>query len=147
MTLVQRTEYLLLPVIVLAGCQSAPTSLTAIAAGGTSVPVEQRHSEDAAPIPPKTDQDMLNQLQQEEPAFRSHYRRHYEDSGYSFNRYRPAYQYGYELSLGDRYESTDWSEVKDRIHRQWDESRLGLWTRYRDAVRFGWERGVDTQEG
>lgn len=141
-----RTECLLLPVIVLAGCQSSPTSLTAIAAGGTSVPLEQ-HNESPTPILPKTNQNMLNQLQQEEPAFRAHYSRHYEDTGYSYNQYRPAYQYGYELSAGDRYESTDWSEVKDLIRRQWDESRLGLWTRYRDAVRFGWERGVDTQEG
>jgi hypothetical protein len=142
---------LVLPLMITVACQSSspPTDTKgrAIAAGGTSATGAHGESRVAgqAPTLPKADEQMLDQLEREEPQFKEHYDRHYADSGYGYNQYRPAYQYGYELALDRRYKSMDWSALERQAHQGWDEATMGLWDRYKDAVRFGWERGVIAQ--
>ena len=95
----------------------------------------------------QADQQMLDQLKQQEPQFKEHYDHHYASSGYGYNQYRPAYQYGYELAMDTRYKSMEWSILELQARKGWDESTMGLWDQYKDAVRFGWERGVIAQRG
>jgi hypothetical protein len=143
-----------LPLILTVACQSSSppvdTKHRAIAAGGTTAPSTSTGSQLASedqPVLPKANPQMLDQLKRHEPEFKDHYDRHYADSGYGYNQYRPAYQYGYELAMDTRYRTTQWSTLEVQARRGWDEATLGLWDRYKDAVRFGWERGVISQRG
>ena len=83
----------------------------------------------------------------EESRFKDHYQSHYATSGYDYNQYRPAYQHGFELALDPRYAKQDWSGVELQARRTWDESTMGLWDQYKDAVRYGWEQGVALERG
>jgi hypothetical protein len=140
----------ILPLILTAACQSSPppvdTKHRAIAAGGTAAP-SATTTDDQVPALPQANTQVLEQLKQHEPEFKDHYGHHYADSGYGYNQYRPAYQYGYELALDTRYRTMEWSSLELQARRGWDEATLGLWDRYKDAVRFGWERGVIAQRG
>ncbi|HEX2054990.1 MAG TPA: hypothetical protein VHF07_00760 [Nitrospiraceae bacterium] len=147
----------ILPLIVAVACQSSPTppptdtKQRAIAAGGTAAPSSSDRDRvataDQTPTLPQANPQVLEQLKKHEPEFKEHYDRHYADSGYGYNQYRPAYQYGYELAMDARYRSMQWSTLELQARRGWDEATLGLWDRYKDAVRFGWERGVIAQRG
>ena len=138
------------PLILTVACQSSPppadTKHRAIAAGGTAAPSPSA-SDGQAPALPRANTEVLDQLKRHEPEFKDHYDHHYADSGYGYNQYRPAYQYGYELAMDARYKTMEWSTLEVQARRGWDEATLGLWDRYKDAVRFGWERGVIAQRG
>lgn len=82
-----------------------------------------------------------------ESQFKAHHQAHYATSGYDYNQYRPAYQHGFELALDKRYAKMDWSQLESQARRTWDESKTGLWDRYKDAVRYGWEQGVMLDKG
>ena len=144
---------LALPFMMTIACQSSSppvdTKKHAVAAGGTPASSSQsdKHLGGEAPNLPRADQEMLDQLKREEPQFKEHYGHHYADSGYTYNQYRPAYQYGYELAMDQRYRTLDWSVLELQARKGWDESTMGLWNQYKDAVRFGWERGVIAQRG
>ncbi|HEY7533816.1 MAG TPA: hypothetical protein VH681_13660 [Nitrospiraceae bacterium] len=97
----------------------------------------------------KTDREkaIFDKFIKQESDFKQHYDAHYLNSGYGYNQYRPAYQHGFELGVDPRYSSTDWNSMESQARRTWNESKMGLWDQYKDAVRFGWERGVQTQKG
>ena len=134
-------------------CQSSSppvdTKQHAIAAGGTPATAAQdeRHGSAHTPSLPHVDHEMLDQLKRHEAQFKEHYDHHYANSGYGYNQYRPAYQYGFELAMDERYKTMDWSILELQARKGWDESTMGLWDQYKDAVRFGWERGVIAQRG
>jgi hypothetical protein len=101
----------------------------------------------AQPQLPPVDAKMLEQFTRQESQFKEHYERYYAGSGYAYSQYRPAYQYGFELAADNRYKSLDWPMIELQAHRGWDEASMGQWDRYKDAVRFGWERGIIAQRG
>ena len=144
-----------LPFVLTVACQSpsppVDTKRRAVAAGGTAAPAPHNQnrvaSADQAPALPQADQHVLDQLKRHEPEFKDHYAHHYAGSGYGYSQYRPAYQYGYELAIDTRYRTLDWSVLELQARKGWDEPTMGLWDRYKDAVRFGWERGVIAQRG
>lgn len=83
----------------------------------------------------------IGDVMEYEPDFRKNYDSRYADSGYAYEQYRPAYVYGYELAKDPNYRSVrDWSELEPRIRGDWNESTMGPWDRYKDAVRYAWER-------
>lgn len=82
-----------------------------------------------------------------EPDFRQNYEANYANSGYGYDQYRPAYQYGFGLAKDPRYATMDWNELEMQAHRNWNESTMGPWDRYKDAVRYGWERGREATPG
>jgi hypothetical protein len=82
-----------------------------------------------------------------EPDFRRNYESNYGNSGYGYDQYRPAYMYGFELAKDPRYTTLDWNELEMQAHRNWNEGTMGPWDRYKDAVRYGWERGRGTAPG
>ncbi|MEX5218796.1 MAG: hypothetical protein NW701_13285 [Nitrospira sp.] len=142
-----------LPLVMSVACQSSSspvdTKRHAVAAGGTPATAAQNNKEVSgqAPSLPEADQQMLDQLNRQEPRFKNHYDHYYADSGYGYNQYRPAYQYGFELAMDGRYKSMDWTLLELQARKGWDERTMGLWDQYKDAVRFGWERGVIAQRG
>jgi hypothetical protein len=76
-----------------------------------------------------------------EADFRQNYEANYANSGYGYDQYRPAYQYGFGLAKDSRYTTMDWKALEMQAHRNWNEATMGPWDRYKDAVRYGWERG------
>lgn len=76
-----------------------------------------------------------------DPIFRDHYDERYADIGYPYKRYQPAYYYGYELAINDRYAGWDWDDLEPEAQRGW-ESRQDLegdWDNFVDAVYFAWK--------
>ena len=59
----------------------------------------------------------------------------------TYEKYLPAYRYGYELTSNKRYNSKDWSAVESEARRDW-ETRYpgqGTWEDIKDAVRYAWD--------
>jgi hypothetical protein len=96
---------------------------------------------DADRLPPGAE---LAEITRYEPDFRQNYESHFADTGYGYDQYRPAYRYGFELAKDPRYDGMDWNTLEMQAHRNWDEGTMGPWNRYKDAVRYGWERGRDS---
>lgn len=73
--------------------------------------------------------------------FRQHYDKNYAATGASYDRYRPAYQYGYMLATRPEYRQRDWSQIETEAQADWEEqSHHGAWQDVKGAVREGWER-------
>lgn len=95
-------------------------------------------------IPLMTDRERetFDKFVKHESRFKDHYQSNFSTSNYEYSQYRPAYQHGFELGLDPRYRKGDWTSVEPEARRTWDESKMGLWSQYKDAVRYGWEQGV-----
>jgi len=77
----------------------------------------------------------------EEPYFRQDYQRRYAQTGLGYDRYQPAYRYGYELHNNDHYADRDWSAIEQNVRREWEQSHPDdAWEDFKDSVRHGWER-------
>lgn len=93
---------------------------------------------EAERLPPGAE---LADMTRYEGDFRKHYDQHYANTGYGYDQYRPAYHYGFDLAKDLRYSEMDWNTLELQAHRNWNEGTMGPWDRYKDAVRYGWERG------
>jgi hypothetical protein len=71
---------------------------------------------------------------------------HPEETGYSYEDYRPAYWYGWEAS--QRYRGKPWEAVANELEQGWPEvkgdSKLS-WTKARQAVYDAWSRGASLE--
>ena len=99
---------------------------------------------DAESLPPGAE---LAEITRYEPDFRQNYENNFANTGYGYDQYRPAYRYGFELAKDPRYDGMDWNALEMQAHRNWNEGTMGPWTRYKDAVRYGWERGREATPG
>ena len=73
--------------------------------------------------------------------FRSDWEKSYRTSGYGYERYRPAYQYGYNLGSDTRYSGRDWSEIEPDARRDWEQRHPNdAWADFKDAVQYAWSR-------
>jgi hypothetical protein len=99
---------------------------------------------DADSLPPGAE---LAEITRYEPDFRQNYESNFANTGYGYDQYRPAYRYGFELAKDPRYNGMDWNTLEMQAHRNWNEGTMGPWTRYKDAVRYGWERGREATPG
>ncbi len=70
----------------------------------------------------------------------NHFWSHYGSSGHSFEDYRPAYQYGYQLAHDQRYSDMEWSRLELRARLYWEDHFDQPWEDFRDAVAFAWNR-------
>lgn len=73
--------------------------------------------------------------------FRQHYHQTYASTGYGYDRYSPAYEYGSMLASDPRWrESRSWDEVEVEARRGWQERSQDAWEDVKDAVRTGWNK-------
>jgi hypothetical protein len=71
--------------------------------------------------------------------FRSDWEANYRDTGFGYERFQPAYQYGWQL--GSRYTGRDWSEFESEVRSDWEQRHPNdAWQDFKAAVRSGWER-------
>jgi hypothetical protein len=105
---------------------------------------EVRLRRDADSLPPGAE---LAEITRYEPDFRQNYESNFANTGYGYDQYRPAYRYGFELAKDPRYDGMDWNTLEMQAHRNWNEGTMGPWNRYKEAVRYGWERGRESTPG
>jgi uncharacterized protein (TIGR02271 family) len=74
-----------------------------------------------------------------DPDFRTHYKSTYASRGGNFDRYQPAYRYGYTLATDDRYRGRNWSDIEADVRRDWNSRNQGPWEEFKDAVRYSWD--------
>lgn len=76
------------------------------------------------------------------PDFLRHYQAEFDGSGLSFERYEPAYQYGYNLAINPVYHTRLWPdmepEVREYYETEYADGELP-WERYRNAVHHAWQ--------
>jgi hypothetical protein len=105
------------------------------------------HASDMVAGRTASEQTMFSAFTRQESEFRNHYEKEFAQTGYAYSQFRPAYQRGFELGYDPHYRDSDWTIIEKEARRNWDESAMGQWDRYKDAVRFGWERGVVAARG
>ncbi|MEW5744255.1 MAG: DUF2382 domain-containing protein [Nitrospirota bacterium] len=76
----------------------------------------------------------------EEEDFQSHFRSSAAGKGESYESYRSAYRYADTLSQDPRYRGKEWSEIEGDVRRDWESRNPGTWSKYKDAIRYGWDR-------
>jgi hypothetical protein len=71
--------------------------------------------------------------------FRRDWETRYRNTGYGYERYQPAYRYGYEL--GNRYQGRDWNDIQSNVQSDWQRNHPNdKWEDFKDSIRTGWER-------
>ena len=87
------------------------------------------------------DPDMRADYDRYDPLFRTHYQTTYQNMGRSYETFRPAYFYGYDLAGNPQYRYKTWDQVEMDARRSWEsEYHDTLWDDIKDAVREGWRR-------
>lgn len=78
-----------------------------------------------------------------EPGFREHYQTQYGNLGHDFDAYSPAYRYGYNLAMDERWDEYEtWEELEAEARAEWERSESDAgrtWDDFKDAIRRGWE--------
>jgi hypothetical protein len=72
--------------------------------------------------------------------FRRNFTTTYGNRGYTYDRYEPAYRYGYTLGSDSRYAGKDWSEIEAEARRSWETRNQGAWEDFKDSIRYAWDR-------
>jgi len=72
--------------------------------------------------------------------FRRHYTSTFASNGGAYIDYEPAYRYGYGLGTNERYRDRDWAAIEADARRDWEREHTGTWERFKDAVRYGWDK-------
>jgi uncharacterized protein (TIGR02271 family) len=75
-----------------------------------------------------------------DPDFRTHFQSNYAQLGSGFERYQPAYRYGYTLATDDRYRGRNWSDIEPEVHRAWEQRNQGTWENFKDAIQYSWDK-------
>jgi uncharacterized protein (TIGR02271 family) len=75
-----------------------------------------------------------------EAAFRQNYQTYYTRSGYTYEQYRPVYQYGSSLVNDPRYQGKDWSTIEKDVRQDWEKRNPGTWDEFKDSVHYAWDK-------
>lgn len=72
--------------------------------------------------------------------FRNNFTTTYAQRGYTYERYEPAYRYGYTLATDRRYENKDWAAIEADARSEWERNNQGAWEDFKESVRYAWDR-------
>jgi len=72
--------------------------------------------------------------------FRTNFTTKYGDRGYTYDRYEPAYRYGYTIANDRRYAGKEWSAIESDVRSDWEKNNQGAWEDFKDSVRYAWDR-------
>jgi uncharacterized protein (TIGR02271 family) len=72
--------------------------------------------------------------------FRSHYQTTLASRGHGYERWAPAYRYGYDLAGDKRYGDGDWKDVEPEARRRWEERGQGTWDEFKDTIKYAWDK-------
>jgi len=109
----------------------------------TDVGVERLSAEDRArnlqrdvAIPPARTSGGFGAM---EDRYRNDYSASYGSQYGSYEHYKPAYRYGYDLAKVDRFKGRDWDAIEPEARRSWEETNPGTWENVRQAVQHAWD--------
>jgi hypothetical protein len=78
----------------------------------------------------------------------NNFRQHFDTSSlatdYTYDQFRPAYRYGYDLATDQTYYGRDWNDIEMDAQRRLEERNPGTWERFKDSVRHAWQEIKDT---
>jgi uncharacterized protein (TIGR02271 family) len=72
--------------------------------------------------------------------FSSHYKTTLAGRGHAYERWAPAYRYGYDLASDRRYTGSDWTAIEPDARRRWEEGHQGTWEEFKDTIRYAWDK-------
>jgi uncharacterized protein (TIGR02271 family) len=78
--------------------------------------------------------------QQLDDDFRKHYQRTFASGGAPYDQYAAAYRYPWQFDQLDTYRDRPWNEVEPYMQRSWESRNPGTWTKFKDAIHYGWDR-------
>jgi len=71
--------------------------------------------------------------------FRSHYNTSLASRGHTYDRWTPAYRYGYDLAHDRRHAGSDWTAIEPDARRHWEARHQGTWEEFKDTIRYAWD--------
>jgi uncharacterized membrane protein len=75
-----------------------------------------------------------------EPIFQNHYKEAYVSPDYTYEGFRPAYLYGFEMGYKDRLADKEWEHIWPEARREWERQHPEtVWDDIKDAVRKGYD--------
>ncbi|MHB0856205.1 MAG: hypothetical protein ACYC5M_01380 [Anaerolineae bacterium] len=72
-----------------------------------------------------------------EEVFEKHYQQALADEG-PYERFRPAYRFGYALAEDYRFADYDWLALVDEARRRWEDTNPDSWEEFADAIHSAW---------
>lgn len=73
--------------------------------------------------------------------FREHFDQNYATSrDYKYEDYAIGYRYGASLGDDPVNRGKDWKNIETRAQSQWDERNKGTWDKFKDSIRYGWQK-------
>jgi uncharacterized protein (TIGR02271 family) len=75
-----------------------------------------------------------------EADYRQHCARSFAGAGLGYEECAPAYRYGHTLATAPEYASREWSALESDARRRWEERNQGTWDRFKDSIRYAWDR-------
>ncbi len=75
-----------------------------------------------------------------EHEFRSHYNTAFAQRGSPYDRWAPAYRYGYDMATDPRYRDRDWTTIETDARREWEQRHRDTWEEFKEAIRYGWDK-------
>jgi hypothetical protein len=72
--------------------------------------------------------------------FRQHCSRTLGSQGLGYDECSPAYRFGHSLATHDTFRGRDWSSIESDARRRWEERNQGTWERFKDTIRYAWDR-------
>ena len=67
---------------------------------------------------------------------REDFRGRFQDVGYTYLQFAPAYRYGHSLADNERYRGKDWESVKAEAFLEWESENPATWPQIHEAVRY-----------
>jgi len=101
----------------------------------------RRTDVDVEPITGKTStaSTTFNRYETYEPDFRTNYQSTYSSLG-SYDRFQPAYRYGYTLATDKRYQGRSWGELEPEARKAWNSQHQNSWEDFKDAIQYSWDK-------
>jgi len=75
-----------------------------------------------------------------ETDFRGFYTKNLANSGLAYEKFGPAFLFGYEMAKGETLHRKSWTEVESDSKRLWEEKNPGTWERNRAIIKYAWEK-------
>lgn len=93
-----------------------------------------------------TDQTLYALSDEDDRAFRHHF----ESTPYArregYERFAPAYRYGFQMGSTPGFSDRTWEEAESNLRTHWENHRYGAWDEFRGAIHFGYARASERNE-
>jgi len=82
----------------------------------------------------------LRPFKEYESDFHGFYNKNLSSTGIAYEKFGPAFLFGYDRATGETRHRNSWSEVEGETKRMWEEKNPGTWERNKSVIKYAWER-------